>query len=164
VCKVAGEVGGTIFQGFANKAHDGHLGDSYVGEWVNIGAGTTNSNLLNTYGEVTMRIRPGGRTERTGMQFLGTIFGDHAKLAIGMRLMTGTVIGTGAMLATTAPPSTCVPPFAWATDGGERIYRLNKFLDVARQMMTRRDVELSEAMIERLTSLHPESAGSRTSG
>lgn len=161
VCKVAGEVGGTIFQGFSNKAHDGHLGDSYVGEWVNIGAGTTNSNLLNTYGEVTMRLRPNGRTERTGMQFLGTIFGDHAKLAIGMRLMTGTVIGTGAMLATSAPPPTCVPPFGWITDSGERIYRLNKFMEVARLMMTRRDVELSESMVEALTRLHPESVGVR---
>ncbi|MFT3685650.1 MAG: hypothetical protein QM783_12110 [Phycisphaerales bacterium] len=54
-CKVAGEVGGVVFQGFANKAHDGHLGDAFVGEWSNLGAGTTNSNLLNTYGEVTMR-------------------------------------------------------------------------------------------------------------
>src|SRR4029450_4238802 len=59
-CKVGGEVGATIFQGFSNKSHDGRLGDSWVGKWVNLGAGTTNSNLLNTYGEVTMRLEPDG--------------------------------------------------------------------------------------------------------
>ena len=58
VCKVGGEVGGTIFQGYSNKSHEGHLGDSWEGKWVNFGAGTSNSNLLNTYGEVTMQLEP----------------------------------------------------------------------------------------------------------
>ncbi|HVZ93477.1 MAG TPA: hypothetical protein VG797_03105, partial [Phycisphaerales bacterium] len=106
VCKVAGEVGGTIFQSFSNKAHDGHLGDSYVGEWVNFGAGTTNSNLLNTYGEVIAVAGPGERNERTGLQYLGCIVGDHVKFTICTRIMTGSVFGTGCMFAATAPPPT----------------------------------------------------------
>jgi UDP-N-acetylglucosamine diphosphorylase / glucose-1-phosphate thymidylyltransferase / UDP-N-acetylgalactosamine diphosphorylase / glucosamine-1-phosphate N-acetyltransferase / galactosamine-1-phosphate N-acetyltransferase len=104
--KVAGEVGGTIIQGFSNKAHDGHLGDSWVGKWVNLGAGTTNSNLLNTYGEVTMRLEPDGPRLRTGMVFLGAIIGDHVKTAICTRIMTGSVLGTGAMIASSSPPPT----------------------------------------------------------
>ena len=76
-CRIGGEVGGTIFQGFSNKSHDGHLGDAFVGEWVNIGAGTDNSNLLNTYGEVIVRLEADGGLVRTGTQFWGCVIGDH---------------------------------------------------------------------------------------
>jgi NDP-sugar pyrophosphorylase family protein len=106
--KIAGEVGGTIFQGFANKAHDGHLGDSWVGEWANLGAGTTNSNLLNTYDQVICRATPGGPNERTGEQFLGAIIGDHVKFAICSRIMTGSILHTGCMFAQSAAVSGCV--------------------------------------------------------
>lgn len=152
-CKVAGEVGGTIIQGYSNKAHDGHLGDSWLGEWVNLGAGTVNSNLLNTYGEVIARARPEGPNERTGERFLGAIIGDHAKTAIGTRIMTGCIIHTGAMIATSVPASGCIPPFAWWTDEGRRTYRPAKFLEVARAMMARRNVEPSSAYTARLEVL-----------
>ncbi len=139
VCKVAGEVGGTIFQGYANKGHDGHLGDSWVGEWANFGAGTTNSNLLNTYGEVTAALTtPGASRERTGLQYLGCIVGDHTKFAICTRIMTGSIFGTGCMVATTKPPPTSVPPFSWLTDERTQPYRFSKFLDVAKTVMARR--------------------------
>lgn len=157
-CKVAGEVGATVFQGYANKAHDGHLGDSWIGQWVNLGAGTVNSNLLNTYGEVLVRQRVGGSMSRSGMQFLGAIIGDHVKTAIGTRLMTGSVIGTGAMIACTAPPPACVAPFAWFTDEGSRRYRIDKFIDVARTVMARRNVELTGALELRLRALFAEAA------
>jgi UDP-N-acetylglucosamine diphosphorylase / glucose-1-phosphate thymidylyltransferase / UDP-N-acetylgalactosamine diphosphorylase / glucosamine-1-phosphate N-acetyltransferase / galactosamine-1-phosphate N-acetyltransferase len=153
-CRVGGEVGATIFQGFSNKAHDGHLGDSWVGEWVNFGAGTTNSNLLNTYGEVAMRIDPDGPRQRTGLTFLGTIVGDHAKFAIGTRIMTGTVIGTGGMIASTAPPPASTRRFAWITDEGERAYRFDKFMEVAKAMMARRRREPSAAYTAALRELH----------
>jgi UDP-N-acetylglucosamine diphosphorylase/glucosamine-1-phosphate N-acetyltransferase len=156
-CKVGGEVGGTIFQGYSNKSHDGHLGDSWVGEWVNLGAGTTNSNLLNTYGEVTMRLEPNGPRQRTGMTFLGAIIGDHAKLAIHTRIMTATVIGTGAMIAATAPPPTTVRRFAWITDDGERTFAIDKVLQTARAMMARRQVSLSRAAESALRVLHEQS-------
>lgn len=153
-CKVGGEVGGTIFQGYSNKSHDGHLGDSWIGEWVNFGAGTTNSNLLNTYGEVIARIDPDGPRERTGLTFLGSIVGDHTKFAIETRLMTGTVVGTGAMIASAAAPPTAVRSFAWITDEGERTYRLPKFLDVAETVMARRGIELTDAYRAALARLH----------
>lgn len=155
-CKVAGEVGGTIIQGYSNKAHDGHLGDSWLGEWVNLGAGTTNSNLLNTYGEVVARALPGGQNERTGEQFLGAIIGDHVKTAICTRLMTGTILHTGSMFAQTAPVSGTIERFRWATDEGHRPYRLSKFVEVMRAAMGRRKIEPSEAYLERLELLHAE--------
>lgn len=158
-CKVNGELGGTIFQGYSNKAHDGYLGDSWVGEWVNLGAGTTNSNLLNTYGEVVAVARPGGSYEKTGEQFLGAILGDHVKTAICTRIMTGSVLNLGGMFATTAPVTGCVPAFAWATDEGVRRYRLEKFLEVVKAMMARRKVEPSAAYLERLSALHAAATG-----
>ncbi len=153
VCKIAGEVSGCVFQGFANKAHDGFLGDSWIGEWVNLGAQTVGSNLLNTYGEVLCRRAPDAPRERTGETFLGAIIGDHVKTAIGTRLMTGCILHTGCMLAQTAPVSGTLAPFTWATDEGRRVYRLDKFLDVMRTVMGRRDVEPSEAYLQRVQSL-----------
>ncbi len=161
-CKIAGEVGGCVFQGFANKAHDGHLGDSWVGEWVNLGAGTTNSNLLNTYAEVPARARPDGRNEATGEQYLGCMLGDHVKTAICTRIMTGSVVHTGAMLATTAAVSGCIAPFTWATDAGERLYRFDKFMEVARSMMIRREMTPSQAYAARLEALHDDESLRRT--
>lgn len=153
-CKVNGEVGGTIFQAYSNKAHDGYLGDSYVGEWVNLGAGTTNSNLLNTYGEIIAKATPDSRNERTGETFLGAIIGDHCKFAICSRIMTGSVLHTGGMFATTAPVSGCVGGFAWATDEGKRVYRLDKFIEVMRAAMARRKVEPSAGYVRVLGNIH----------
>ena len=153
-CKIGGEVGGTIFQGHSNKAHLGHLGDSWVGEWVNVGAGSTNSNLLNTYGEVVMRLEPEGRLHRTGLTFQGAIIGDHAKFAINTRIMTGTVVGTGAMIALTAAPPQTVRRFAWLTDRGEQVFRIEKFIETATRMMVRRDQVPSDAYIDALRALY----------
>ena len=158
-CKVAGEVGGTIFQGFANKAHDGHLGDSWVGEWANLGAGTTNSNLLNTYGEVVCRAFEAGAqgapgpNERTGLQFLGAIIGDHVKTAISTRMMTGCIIGTGCMWAASAAAAGTIPPFLWCTDAGVKPFRHEKFIEVARAAMGRRKMTPGPAYLARLAAL-----------
>lgn len=160
-CKIAGEVGGTIFQGLANKAHEGHLGDSWVGEWVNFGAGTNNSNLLNTYAEVIAKATGNGSHERTGQTFLGTIVGDHVKFAISTRIMTGAIVHTGAMWAATAPVVGCVDAFTWATDAGHAGFRLPRFLDTARVVMARRGVEPSEAYVERIRHLHDTASGAK---
>jgi UDP-N-acetylglucosamine diphosphorylase / glucose-1-phosphate thymidylyltransferase / UDP-N-acetylgalactosamine diphosphorylase / glucosamine-1-phosphate N-acetyltransferase / galactosamine-1-phosphate N-acetyltransferase len=152
-CKVNGEVGGTIFQGYANKAHDGYLGDSFLGEWVNLGAGTTNSNLLNTYAETIARATPDGKHERTGEQFLGAIVGDHVKTAICTRIMTASVLHTGSMFATTAAVSGTVRGFTWATDAGEKAYRWEKFEDVMRAAMARRKLTPGPAYLARVRAL-----------
>jgi len=153
VCKVGGEVGGTVFQGHANKAHDGYLGDAWVGQWANLGAGTTVSNLLNTYAEVIAQATPAGPRERTGETFLGPIIGDHVKTAIGTRIMTGAVLHTGCMFARTSPVAGCVGRFTWSTDAGDRRYRIAKFIEVVRTVLGRRDIEPSEAYLKRLEAL-----------
>ncbi|MEO1718274.1 MAG: putative sugar nucleotidyl transferase [Planctomycetota bacterium] len=158
-CKIAGEVGGTIFQGLSNKAHEGHLGDSWVGEWVNFGAGTNNSNLLNTYGEVLARATVGGPSERTGQTFIGAIIGDHVKFAISTRIMTGSVIHTGAMWASGAPVAEVVGPFTWATDRGETAFRLSRFLETAKTVMDRRGMEPGDEYLARLSVLHERASG-----
>lgn len=152
-CKIAGEVGGTIVQGYSNKAHDGHLGDAWLGEWVNLGAGTVNSNLLNTYAEVIAQAEPGASKERTGETFFGCVLGDHVKTAIGTRIFTGAIAQTGAMWAASEPMGGCVPRFCWKTDAGESVYRHGKFVEVARAAMARRKVEPGEAYLERLSRL-----------
>lgn len=160
-CKVAGEIGGTIFQGYSNKAHEGHLGDSWIGEWVNLGAGTTNSNLLNTYSEVITRATPEGPNERTGETFLGAVIGDHVKTAICTRIMTGAVLHTGSMFAQTAAVSGCVPAFSWSTDEGRRPYRFEKFREVVVAAMQRRDLVPSPAYLQRLEQLAASSHAAR---
>lgn len=156
VCKVGGEVGGTVFQGYSNKAHDGYLGDSWVGEWVNLGAATVNSNLLNTYAEIVCQAEPGGKREKTGETFLGAIIGDHVKTSIGTRLMTGCILHTGSMFAQTAPVSGCIARFTWATGAEPKPYRIGKFIEVAQAVMGRRDIEPSEAYLARLRQLAAE--------
>ncbi|MHC4869462.1 MAG: hypothetical protein ACYTE2_07240 [Planctomycetota bacterium] len=153
VSKVGGEIGATIFQGHANKVHEGHLGDSWIGEWVNFGAGTTNSNLLNTYGEVSMRLDPDGPSERSGRTAMGCIVGDHVKFAILVRIMTGSSFGTGSMIASTDPPRS-VGRFRWLTERGDATYRLEKFLGVMAAAQSRRGVEAGPAYLERLRRLH----------
>ena len=110
-CRIGGEVMNSFFHGFSNKAHYGFIGHSYVGEWVNLGAGTTNSNLKNTYGTVKMTIN--GETLDSGERFLGCLIGDHAKLGIGSLVPTGAVIGVGANCFGGGMLSKVVPNFSW---------------------------------------------------
>jgi len=153
-CKVGGEVNASLFQGYANKAHAGYLGNSYVGQWANLGAGTNTSNLKNTYGQVRMQIAPDGQPEDTGQMYLGSIFGDHVKTAIGTRMLTGSCIHTGAMIAVGGFPPKYLDRFAFATDQGVEPYAIDKFCEVAAKVMARRQVDLSDAMCRRLHELH----------
>jgi UDP-N-acetylglucosamine diphosphorylase/glucosamine-1-phosphate N-acetyltransferase len=95
-CKIGGEVEASIIEGYTNKQHHGFIGHSWVGSWVNLGAGTSNSDLKNTYGDVRLEY-PHRRVE-TGMQFLGCIIGDYAKSAINTSIFTGKIIGVSSML------------------------------------------------------------------
>jgi UDP-N-acetylglucosamine diphosphorylase/glucosamine-1-phosphate N-acetyltransferase len=137
VCKVGGEVANSLIFGCSNKAHEGFLGDSYVGKWVNLGAGTTTSNLKNTYGEIEMQI--GSKKIQTQRRFLGSIIGDHTKTAIGTRLNTGSYIGFNCMIATAGIAPKFVPSFSFLTDTGAEKYDINKAIEVAKQMFARRN-------------------------
>jgi UDP-N-acetylglucosamine diphosphorylase/glucosamine-1-phosphate N-acetyltransferase len=150
-CSVKGEVSTTLMLGYANKSHDGFVGHSVVGYWVNLGAGTTTSNLKNTYGEISLDIA--GVRLATGRQFLGSLIGDHAKTAIGSMLPTGAVVGAGANLfGTTAAPKH-VPAMAWGTSGAERMTE-EGFLRIAERVMPRREVELTEARRSSLVAIY----------
>jgi len=148
-CRVHGEVSVSVFTGYANKGHDGFIGHSVLGRWVNLGAATVNSNLKNNYSDVVLWTPRG--LERTGMQFLGTFIGDHAKTAIGTRLTTGAVIGTGANVYGAGITPRYVPPFAWGLDGSD-LWELDAFLETAERAMKRRDVVLSEKAKRQLTA------------
>jgi hypothetical protein len=136
---VRGEVTSTIFNGYANKGHDGFVGHSVIGHWVNLGAGTTTSNLKNTYG--TVRLSVAGRTVDTGRQFLGSLIGDHAKTAIGTLLATGTVVGAGANVFGDGLGK-YVPPFSWGAAGTVQLTE-DGFLRIAERVMPRRDVAVT---------------------
>jgi UDP-N-acetylglucosamine diphosphorylase/glucosamine-1-phosphate N-acetyltransferase len=135
-CKVGGEVATSIFLGYSNKPHEGFVGHSYVGEWVNLGAGTTTSNLKNTYGPIKMHI--GAKEIETDRRFLGSMIGDHSKLAIGTRLMTGSYIGFCCLLAGSDLPPRFMPSFTFWTDKGAQPYKLDKAREVIKQMYSRR--------------------------
>jgi UDP-N-acetylglucosamine diphosphorylase/glucosamine-1-phosphate N-acetyltransferase len=147
-CKVHGELSNTIFTGHSNKGHDGFVGHSMLGRWVNLGAGTITSNLKNTYGTVQLWTPDGVR--ETGLQFLGTLFGDHAKTGIGLTLTTGTVLGAGANVFGSVMPPKAVAPFAWGEADNFVDFRADKFLGVAERMMARRHVTLSDSMRQQL--------------
>ena len=157
-CRVHGEVSVSIFTGHANKGHDGFIGHSVLGRWVNLGAGTTNSNLKNNYSDVALWTPRG--LERTGMQFLGSFLGDHAKTAILTRLTTGAVVGAGANVYGTGMTPRYVPPFAWGLDGSDA-WELGAFLDTAERAMKRRDVSLSENARQQLTAAWEREVGDK---
>lgn len=142
-CSVRGELASCVFLGYANKSHDGFLGHSVVGRWVNCGAGTITSNLKNTYGPVRLEIAS-ARVD-TAQQLLGTLFGDHAKTAIGTLLGTGTVVGAGANVFDAVRPPKYVAPFAWGGGSRERMTR-EGFLKIVERVLPRRDVEMTDAL------------------
>lgn len=153
VSKVRGELSNTIVLGHSNKGHDGFVGQSYLGRWVNLGAGTVTSNLKNTYGTVALWTPEGVRD--SGMQFLGTMFGDHVKTGIGLRLTTGCVLGAGANVFDQMPPKV-VAPFSWGGRPPYDTYQADKFVETASRMMTRRHVNLSDRCRGHLLSVHAE--------
>ncbi len=150
-CVIRGEMSNTLILGFTNKSHDGFVGHSVLGRWVNFGAGTTTSNLKNTYGPV--RLNLGAERIETGMTFLGTLAGDHVKTAIGTMLPTGCLLGTGANVFGTRRPDSAVPPFAWGTDEAGRVLACRMFLQTASRVLPRRDVAADEATLAWLTDV-----------
>lgn len=155
-CKVHGEVSTTIVTGHSNKGHDGFVGHSVLGRWVNLGAGTITSNLKNTYGTVALWTPDGVRD--SGLQLLGTMFGDHVKTGIGLRLTTGCVLGAGANVFDAMTPKV-VKPFAWGGSAPYATYDLAKFLAVAERMMARRHVEMSVGARTQLSAAHARAQG-----
>ncbi len=144
MCRIGGEVEESVIHGYSNKYHDGFLGHAYVGEWVNLGALTTNSDLKNDY--TTVSIKLGHETIDTGSTKVGSFIGDHVKTSICTLLNTGTVVGTMAVLvATGAPLPKTIPPFGWFLNGVvSKGFGLGALLNTARTAMSRRKVQMTE--------------------
>ncbi len=145
-CKVGGEIKNTVLHSRSNKQHDGFIGDSYIGSWVNIGANTVNSNLLNTYGNVKVEFE--GNIINTNTMFLGMAMGDHTKTAINTTIMTGSIFGFACNIASSHVPK-YLPSFTWYVDQIKRVHLLEKALDAAKIVMKRRNEEMT-ASEERL--------------
>jgi len=146
VCKVGGEMHACVLNGYSNKQHNGFLGHSYVGGWVNIGAGATNSDLKNTYGKIKVPIN--GVNVETDQRLIGAIIGDHAKLGINATVPTGAVIGLAASVAATGLLPKFVPSFSWVTESGVGSGDPLRLLDAACAAMARRDVDMTDEEVE----------------
>ena len=139
-CKVGGEIAASIMLECSNKQHLGFLGHSYVGAWVNIGAGTSNSNLKNTYGTVSVPIN--GRPVETNEQFVGLFAGDHAKIGINVTFPTGAVVGFCSSIVRSRSPK-FVPSFSWLDEDRYERYDPARGLEVALRAGRRRNREMS---------------------
>jgi UDP-N-acetylglucosamine diphosphorylase/glucosamine-1-phosphate N-acetyltransferase len=141
--KVGGEVNNSVFFGYSNKGHDGFLGNSVIGEWCNLGAGTNNSNLKNNYAEVRLWSYETENFAKTGLQFCGLMMGDHSKCGINTMFNTGTVVGVSANIFGSGFPRNFIPSFSWGGANGFSTYRTTKAFEVAVEVMKRRDFEFS---------------------
>lgn len=124
---VAGEIKNTVMFGNSNKAHDGYLGDSVIGEWCNLGAGTTNSNVKNNCSEVKYWVDADKKEMSAGNKG-GLLMGDHSRSAINTSFNTGTVAGVSCNIFAAGLTPKLIPNFSWGCDGIER-YKLDKALE-----------------------------------
>jgi UDP-N-acetylglucosamine diphosphorylase/glucosamine-1-phosphate N-acetyltransferase len=159
-CRVGGEVEESIFLGYSNKYHEGFMGHAYLGEWVNLGALTTNSDLKNNYGNVRVNIGIG--EQDTKLMKVGSFIGDHVKTGIGTLLNTGISIGFatnifgGGLLM-----EKYIPPYVWGGNKGFFEYRLDKAIETAMAVMKRRDVEMTDRCKEIFKSAFESTAQNR---
>lgn len=142
-CKIGGEVEQSVFMPYSNKQHSGFIGHAYIGSWVNLGADTNNSDLKNNYSTVKATI--GGKEIETGLQFLGLMMGDHSKSAINTMFNTGTVVGFSCNIFGAGFPDKYIPSFTWGGAESMTTYDVNKSMQTAKVVMSRRKVEFTKA-------------------
>lgn len=142
-CKVGGEISKSVIFGFTNKAHDGFLGNSVLGEWCNLGADSNNSNLKNNYSKIKVWNYKEETFINSGLQFCGLIMGDHSKCSINTMFNTGTVVGVSANIFGNGFPPKFVPSFAWGGSEGFTTYRIEDALEVAQRVYERRHVDFN---------------------
>jgi UDP-N-acetylglucosamine diphosphorylase/glucosamine-1-phosphate N-acetyltransferase len=142
--KVGGEVSNSVILGYSNKGHDGFLGNSIIGEWCNLGADTNNSNLKNNYGLVKIWSMARKKMEDTGLTFCGLMMGDHSKAGINTMFNTGTVTGVCANIFDGGFPPKFIPSFSWGGKENSPSYEIEKALETAKAMYSRRGVVFGE--------------------
>ncbi len=142
--KVGGEVNNSVIFGYSNKAHDGFLGNSVIGEWCNLGADTNNSNLKNNYGQVKVWDMANNDWQTTGLQFCGLLMGDHSKAGINTMFNTGTVTGFCANIFDGGFPPKFIPSYSWGGHKNAPIFKLEKAIEVATRVFERRGLAFAE--------------------
>lgn len=142
--KAGGEISNSVIFGYSNKGHDGFLGNSVIGEWCNIGADTNTSNLKNNYDEVKLWNYSKEKFIKTGEQFCGLIMADHSKCGINTMFNTGTSVGVGANIYGSGFPTNFIPSFFWGGPQGKATFTINKMLETARIVMSRRNKTLDK--------------------
>ncbi len=152
--KVGGELNNVVIISYSNKAHDGFLGNAVIGEWCNLGANCVASNLKNDYSEIKLWNYPAHRFLRTGLQFCGLIMGDHTKAGINTMFNTATVVGVGCNIHGSGFPRNFVASFSEGGAAGFNDVSLNKFFEIARRVMARRHVELTDEDINIFNAIY----------
>ena len=147
-CKIGGELSNVVFQGYSNKAHDGFMGNSVIGYWCNFGADTNTSNLKNNYGIVKSWSYETASYESTETQYCGLIAGDHSKSSINTMFNTGSVLGAFVNIFDGGFPPKFIPSFSWGNKEKMKIYKFEKAMEVAENVMSRRGVALDEESIK----------------
>ena len=153
--KVGGELNNVVIFGYSNKAHDGFMGNSVLGEWCNIGADTNTSNLKNNYDMVRLWNYKTKSFQRTNQQFCGLIMGDHSKSGINVMFNTGTVVGVSANVFGAGYQRNFFPSFHWG--GGTtpiQDYKLDVAVDVAKRVYARRNREFTDMDVQIFYSVH----------
>lgn len=151
--KVGGEVNNSVIFGYSNKAHDGFLGNSVIGEWCNLGADSNNSNLKNNYAEVKLWHYGQGRFVGTGLTFCGLIMGDHSKCGINTMFNTGTVVGVSANIFGAGFPRNIIPDFSWGGAAGFTTYKLKEAFETAELVYQRRGMAFDDTEKNILTKV-----------
>ncbi len=162
-CKVGGEVSNSIFYGHSNKAHDGFVGNSLIGEWCNLGADTNTSNLKNNYSNVKIWSYAEADFADTGLTFCGLIMGDHSKCGINTMFNTGTVAGVNANIYGGGFPDKHIPSFSWGGPEGWEVYDPDKAFGTIAKVMQRRGQTLTEAMKTLLLHIFADTSHHRNS-
>ncbi len=160
--KVGGEVNNAVFFGYSNKAHNGFLGNSVIGEWCNLGADTNTSNLKNNYAEVRLWNYESENFAKTGLQFCGLMMGDHSKCGINTMFNTGTVVGVSVNVFGSGFPRNFIPSFSWGGHSGLSTYLTKKAFEVAQVVMKRRGVEFTDTDAAILSDVFEQTKGYRT--
>lgn len=142
--KVGGEVSNSVVFGYSNKGHDGFIGNTVLGEWCNLGADTNTSNLKNNYAPVRLWSYETEGFAKTGLQFCGLMMGDHSKCGINTMFNTGTVVGVNANIFGGGFPRNFIPSYSWGGSGGFTTFLTKKAFEVARVVMSRRDLEFTK--------------------
>ncbi|OGH96357.1 MAG: hypothetical protein A2X42_02830 [Candidatus Margulisbacteria bacterium GWF2_38_17] len=158
-CRVGGEIEETIFYEYSNKYHEGFVGHSYIGAWVNLGALTTTSDLKNNYS--TVKITHDNNVIDTGLQFMGSVIGDYTKFGIGSLLSTGSVFGIGCNLFGGGIFPRFVPDFIWGDNKNFEPHDIKKFITTTDIVMKRRNISLSVQQEDALISVYNLTAESR---